>query len=117
MTHTPQDVLHQPTRLRIMRVLMETRSAAFGEVRRLLGLTDGALATHVGRLVEAGLVESRRVLTKQGFSTRLHITPQGSEAFGAYVRWLRTLLAHLESDPSPGSDWPGGTERGEPPST
>lgn len=86
-------IIHQATRLRIMTALNRNREAGFTSLRDGLGLTDGNLGSHAEKLVEAGYIESRRVLTPRGFEVRLRITSEGSRAFAAYVDMLRALLA------------------------
>lgn len=99
-------LLHQRVRLQIMAVLYRQRDVSFASLRNLLRLTDGNLAAHAARLSEAGFLESRRALLRQGFETRYRITVAGSEAFRAYLRELRRFLESLDSehsaDPRPG---------------
>lgn len=86
-------VIHQPQRLRLMALLYKHRDVGFAATRDALGLTDGNLASHATRLEEAGLVQARRVLTRDGFELRYRITPAGSQAFRGYLEALRRFLA------------------------
>lgn len=94
------ELIHQPVRLQIMGLLYRQRDAAFTAVRDRLELTDGNLASHADRLEEAGLLESRRALTSDGFEKRFRITRSGSRAFRAYVEELRGFLAGVDGQPS-----------------
>ena len=85
-------LLHQPARLRLMALLWRHRDVAFAPARDALGLTDGNLASHAARLQEAGWLEARRVLERDGFVLRYRITEAGAAAFRAYVAWLRGLV-------------------------
>ncbi len=89
-------IIHQPARLSIMGLLYKHRDLGFAATRDGARLTDGNLATHAKRLEAAGLLEARRVLTRNGFELRYHITPQGSVAFRRYINSLR---AFIESQP------------------
>lgn len=97
----PDDLalIHQPVRLQIMGLLYRSRDAAFTTVRDRLDLTDGNLATHADRLEEAGLLESRRALTSDGFEKRYRITPEGSQAFRDYVDELKGFLEAVDELP------------------
>lgn len=86
-------VIHQAVRLRILAVLYRNRQASFTHLRDDLQLTAGNLASHATRLIEAGYVESGRILVGVNFEVRYRITPNGSEAFRAYVAALQSLLA------------------------
>lgn len=91
----PEDLrlIHQPVRLRIMGLLYKHRDVAFTRARDSLGLTDGNLASHANRLEEAGLLESRKALTREGFEARYRITQQGDRRFKAYLETLAGFVA------------------------
>lgn len=91
-------VIHQPTRLRIVALLYRNRRAAFTWVRDTLGLTDGNLGSHAAKLAEAAYIHQGRVLTTQGFQVWLRMTPQGDQAFRAY---LEALKAYVGTEPNP----------------
>ncbi len=89
-------LIHQPARLKIMGTLYKHRDLGFPACRDATGLTDGNLATHVKKLGEAGYIDARRVLTRDGFELRYRITRAGHTAFRAYLAWLRTVLQQTE---------------------
>ena len=91
-------MIHQATRLRILAALYKNREASFTSLRDALALTDGNLASHAEKLVEAGFVDARRALVDLHFEVRYRITPHGSEAFRAYVEELRAMLADAAPD-------------------
>lgn len=106
-------LIHQRTRLRIMVVLYRNRQVPYVALRDTLGLTDGNLASHVGKLEEAGYVASRRVLLgREGFELRYLLTDEGAEAFRAYVRGLRALLGQAEAGAGAGGDLGTGDRAG-----
>src|SRR5437879_2595256 len=85
-------LIHQPTRLRIMALLVRNREAPFTWVYESLGLTPGNLDSHIGRLAAAGYVKQWRALTAKGFHSRLAITDPGEAAYQAYLKALRSLI-------------------------
>lgn len=102
-------LIHQPTRLRIMGILYRHRDVAFTRVRDQLGLTDGNLASHAGRLEQAGYLQARDALTSSGFEKRYRITKAGSGAFRRYVSELRGFLETVEPGSTPDQ---GGARQG-----
>lgn len=86
-------LIHQPVRLRIMGLLYKHRDVAFTRTRDSLGLTDGNLASHAKRLEEAGLLGSRKALTRDGFEARYRITEQGDRRFREYLETLEGFVA------------------------
>lgn len=86
-------VIHQATRLCIMAFLSRTQDAPFTLVRDNLGLTDGNLGKHAGRLERAGYIQLKKVLTPSGFRVRLRLTSKGVAAFRSY---RQAILAYLQ---------------------
>ncbi len=92
-----------------MGLLYKHRDVAFTRVRDTLDLTDGNLASHAKRLEAAGLLESRKALTREGFEARYRITQTGSRAFREYLTHLRAFVDDHGApapDPSPGTSDP-----------
>ena len=88
-------LLDARARLLLMGLLHRHRDVSARAARRALGLTDGNLASHAGRLEAAGWLESRRALAPTGFELRYRITPAGSAAFRAHLEDLRRLIDQM----------------------
>ena len=89
------ETIHQPTRLRIMTLLVSVPEAdrlAYGFVQKTLGLTGGNLTIHLRKLQEAGYL----VITKefQGSKPRTWVqaTTTGRQAFAKYLSNLQRAL-------------------------
>lgn len=94
-----------------MTALYRNRQASFTSLRNGLGLTDGNLASHAGKLEAAGYVKSGRVLVALHFEVQYRITEKGAAAFRAYVERLRLLVQEigpLDTGPGTAAD-PQGT--------
>ena len=89
-------VIHSRIRLSIMAILASVDDATFTHLRDEIGLTDGNLSTHMSKLVEAGYVETHRVLDAGRAATRYRLTPDGRNAFGDYLTRLENLLGGLQ---------------------
>lgn len=81
-------------------VLYRNRQISFTELRDGLSLTDGNLASHAEKLIEAGYVEVRRTILRTGFEARYYITEKGADAFSTYLAALQSLL-YREGRPKP----------------
>ena len=93
--NTPDEVIHQSTRLRItaaLNVLRKGEALEFGEIKKMLGITDGNMATHLSALEGAGYVEVQKDFIGRKPRTRIALTAAGRKAFAAHVSYLRNLL-------------------------
>lgn len=92
---TPDEVIHQSTRLRItaaLNALRKGEALEFSEIKKMLGVTDGNMATHIGVLESAGYVDVQKDFVGKKPRTRIALTAVGRKAFAAHVAYLRDLL-------------------------
>ncbi len=89
------ELIHQPTRLRIMAALNELApetEVEFTYLRDLLQLTDGNLGTHLAKLEEAGYVQVRKTFVARKPRTYVALTPRGRLAFVEHLEALRAIV-------------------------
>jgi DNA-binding MarR family transcriptional regulator len=92
---TPDEVIHQSLRLRIMATLNALPPAEkmeFTRLRAILGATDGNLGAHLTTLEGAGYVIVEKDFVARKPRTRVAITTGGRSAFSGHVAYLRSLL-------------------------
>jgi DNA-binding MarR family transcriptional regulator len=92
---SPNEVIHQSTRLRITAALHALRKGEaldFSELKKMLAVTDGNMATHITALEGAGYVEVQKDFIGKKPRTRIALTAAGRKAFAAHVSYLRNLL-------------------------
>ena len=89
------ELIHQPTRLKIMATLNAMRGGTkleFTELRKLLDVTDGNLGTHLTTLENAGYVEIEKAFVGKKPRTRVSMTRAGRRAFDTHVQYLRDII-------------------------
>jgi DNA-binding MarR family transcriptional regulator len=89
------ELIHQPTRLRIMATLHALRGGTrleFTELRKLLDITDGNLGTHLAALEKAAYIEVEKSFVGKKPRTRLSLTRTGRRAFEEHVQYLRDII-------------------------
>ncbi len=87
--------IHTPARLAIMAYLYVVDSADYIFLMRLSGLTWGNLATHLGKLEEAGYVAIEKEFRNKKPYSMVQLTSSGREAFHKYKESLKEILDEL----------------------
>jgi DNA-binding MarR family transcriptional regulator len=88
-------LIHEKGRLPIMSLLAAHPEMAFTEIRDLLQMTDGNLSVHLRTLQEAGYLAITKSFHERRPLTTCALTPQGREAFAAYVDLLEQIVQQV----------------------
>jgi DNA-binding MarR family transcriptional regulator len=91
----PDEMIHQPVRLRIMsalRALPEREKLEFVQIKALVQATDGNLGAHIGTLEQAGYIAVEKDFVGKKPRTRMQLTKPGRRAFERYVLFLREIV-------------------------
>ena len=88
-------VIHSPARLMVMTYLYVVESVDYVFLTHLTGLTWGNLATHVGKLEEAGYVEVEKTFVDKKPYSVIKLTKPGQDAFKAYKNQMKGVLDEL----------------------
>lgn len=79
-------------RLGVMSVISVNRSATFNELKELLDLTDGNLASHIKKLEELGYISVHKSFFERKPNTVYQITEEGKTAFEQHLKALEAIL-------------------------
>jgi len=88
-------ILLSQARLGIVTVLVTRPESTFSDLKEILGLTQGNLGIHLGKLEEAGYVAITKQFVKRKPRTTARITPEGREAFLAHVDRLAAVARQV----------------------
>jgi DNA-binding MarR family transcriptional regulator len=93
----PNEIIHQPIRLRIMAALTsagcDPEGLDFARLKSLTGATDGNLGAHIDHLARAGYVEVTKAFVGRRPRTTVKATPEGRAAFQRHVGFLKSIIA------------------------
>jgi len=93
----PDDVIHQPVRLRVMAALTalgpDEDGLDFTRLKGLTGATDGNLGAHLDQLTRAGYVEVTKAFVARRPRTTVKASPRGRAAFARHVAFLKAIIA------------------------
>jgi len=92
----PDNLIHQPVRLKMMaalKALPPAEQIEFVRLRTLVDATEGNLGAHIQTLEQAGYVAVEKDFADNRPRTRVRLTKQGRRAFEDYVAYLKDLIA------------------------
>jgi DNA-binding MarR family transcriptional regulator len=98
----PDDIIHQPIRLRIMAALNALpagEAVEFTRLKIIVAATDGNLGAHISTLEQAAYVTVTKDFIGRKPRTRIAMTRGGRRAFAQHVAYLRDIL---DGDPITG---------------
>ena len=75
-----------------MSALMVNDSLDYNDLKTLLDVTDGNLASHIKALEKHGLVNVKKQFIGRKPNTRYSATSKGKEAFNQHLKALEELL-------------------------
>jgi DNA-binding MarR family transcriptional regulator len=79
-------------RLGIMSALMVNESVNFNELKELLEITDGNLASHLKALEENDIIKVEKGFIGRKTNTLYHITKLGTKAFKEHINALEKMI-------------------------
>lgn len=92
LIHTLNKAFDHRVRLGVMAVLLANESVSFNDLKEVLDLTDGNLASHVAALEKAGYVLVNKQFVGKKPNTTYNATTEGKQAFQAHLAALEKLL-------------------------
>jgi len=91
----PDNLIHQPVRLKIMaalKALPPGEKIEFVRLKALVDATEGNLGSHIQTLGQTGYVVVEKDFAANRPRTRISLTRDGRRAFEDYVAYLRTII-------------------------
>ncbi|KAF2514186.1 winged helix-turn-helix domain-containing protein [Flavobacterium foetidum] len=79
-------------RLGIMSILMVNEWVDFTEMKTLLNITDGNLASHSAALEKAEYIEIKKEFVGKKPKTSYQVTEKGRQAFKEHLSYLEKLM-------------------------
>lgn len=82
-------------RLGVMSLLVVNETVSFNELKEMLALTDGNLASHLNTLEQAQYLIVKKAFIGKKTNTTYSITPLGKQAFKIHLDALEKMINNL----------------------
>ncbi len=86
-------LIHERVRLGIVSALAAEESLSFGDLKKILGTSDGNLSVHARKLQEAGYIKVTKGFEDRKPKTAYRLTPKGRRALETYLERMEALLS------------------------
>jgi predicted transcriptional regulator len=91
------NIFFEKTRLSIMTVLYKEQRVSFNRFKKILGATDGALYTHLKKLIAAAYITYKKTVAGDSAETVYSLTKKGKDNFKHYLTFLEnTIMGNQE---------------------
>lgn len=85
-------ILENKIRLGILSILAVNESVSFGELKELLSLSDGNLASHIKTLEQENYISSHKKFIGRKPNTSFSITQNGRSAFVSHLNAMEEFI-------------------------
>ncbi len=79
-----------------MTIIYRKEMATFNALKKAMRLTDGALYTHLEKLIAAGYVTKKKEVAGMTVRTIYMLTREGKQAFLTYLEFLKEMVKSME---------------------
>lgn len=86
------NIFFERTRLSLLTLIRANETVSFTFLRKRIGGSDGALYTHLEKLIQAGYLVKERDTSGKAVKTNYSITASGREKYNEYLLFLREVL-------------------------
>ena len=86
------NVFFERTRLSILTLTLANGQVSFAFLKKRVGGSDGALYTHLEKLIQAGYLLKRRDTSGKTVKTIYSITGKGKTEYNGYLQFLQQIL-------------------------
>jgi DNA-binding MarR family transcriptional regulator len=89
-------VFESRIRLGVMSILMVNEEINFNDLKQMLEVTDGNLATHLVNLEENGYIKVHKGFIGKKTNTTYSITKSGEKAFNEHIKALEEMIKGMK---------------------
>jgi DNA-binding HxlR family transcriptional regulator len=89
-------VFESRIRLGVMSVLMVNEEVNFNDLKQMLEVTDGNLATHLVNLEENGFIKVHKGFVGKKTNTTYAVTKSGEKAFNDHIVALENMIKGIK---------------------
>lgn len=92
------NVFFEKTRLSLITLIIREEKISFNDLKDYVGGTDGAVYTHLEKLIKGGYAQKGKEIIGTTVSTMYSLTDLGISEFKKYITFLENVLKNQQGD-------------------
>lgn len=88
-----------------MYMLYKEGKVSYKKLKKILGITDGNLASHLRKLEEAGFINFEKIFEGRKPKTIYFLTPEGKEEFEKFIVELGKVIKNVQKGGEASYEW------------
>lgn len=90
------NIFFEKTRLSLMTILYQEEGCSFNMLKNRMKLSDGALYTHLEKLIQKRFIRKKKEIAGKSVSTVYYVTPRGKKKYLEYIDFIEELLKEIK---------------------
>lgn len=82
----------------MLTILYKEKQVSFNRFKKIIGASDGAIYTHLKKLIDAGYIKQKKEIVSEKAQTTYFFTPKGKKHFIEYLNFLENIVSQYQSE-------------------
>jgi len=91
-------VFFEKTRLSMITLLYKEQNVSYNRFKKIIGGTDGAIYSHLKKLIQAGYINKNKELIGEVAHTIYSLSDKGETSFKNYLRFLENIISKYKKE-------------------
>lgn len=92
------NIFFEKTRLSMLTILYKESHVSFNRFKKIIGASDGAIYTHLKKLLAGGYIKQKKEIVKEKAQTTYSLTPKGKKSFTKYLNFLENVVSQYHNE-------------------
>jgi len=86
------NIFFEKTRLSMMTIIYREGEASFKRLKKVIGGSDGAIYTHLQKLLDTGYISQKKDIVGSKAQTSYSLTAEGKKMFVKYIKFMEKVI-------------------------
>ncbi|MBN1700061.1 MAG: transcriptional regulator [Spirochaetales bacterium] len=97
-------IFFEKTRLSMISLLYREKYVSYNRFRKIIGGTDGAVYSHLKKLLEGGYIRKKKEIIEDTAHTIYSLTRKGEKRFSDYIDFMEKVVREYKGGQTNGNE-------------